>query len=213
MIASNQPTPFVLYVMDAYCGWCWGFSSRLSEFEAANRHRIAFKVISGGLFMGERVRPMSAFPHIAEANKHIAQLTGARFGEPYEQLLAEGSFKMNSEDAAVGLAALRAVAPERGIHLAHRLQEAFYLNGQSLSDPTTIVDIAASEGLDTGQVQSLLAGEYARKEALSDFTLARQLGVASYPTLLLIDDAQVHSLPATGATIEVLNARLDALMT
>lgn len=213
MIASNQQAPFVLYVMDAYCGWCHGFSSRLREFEAANRHRIAFKVISGGLFIDGRVRPMRAFPHIAEANKHIAQLTGARFGEPYEQLLAEGSFEMNSEDAAAGLAALRTVAPQRGIQLAHRLQEAFYLNGRSLSDPNTIVDIAASEGLDTAQVQSLLAGEYARKEALADFALARQLGVSSYPTLLLIDDAQVHVLPATGATIEVLNARLDALMT
>jgi putative protein-disulfide isomerase len=212
MIASNEPAPFVLYVMDAYCGWCYGFSSQLREFEAANRHRIAFKVISGGLFIGDRARPFSAYPYIADANARITEVTGARFGEPYQQLLVEGSFVMNSADAATGFAALRAVAPERGIHVAHRLQDAFYSDGRSLSAPHTIVDIARSEGLDSAQVYRLLAGESAHKEALSDFSVTRQLGVSSYPTLLFINGAQVHSLPATGATLEVLNARLDALM-
>jgi putative protein-disulfide isomerase len=203
---------FILYVMDAYCGWCWGFSSRLREFEAANRHRIAFKVISGGLFIAERARPISFYPHIAEANAHISEITGAQFGEPYQQLLAEGSIVMNSEDAAMGLAALRALAPDRGIHFAHRMQEAFYSEGRSLSDRDTIIDIARSEGLDTAQVRNLLTSEYARKESLSDFSLARRLGVSSYPTLLFIDGDQAHSLPATGATIEALNARLNSLL-
>ena len=169
-------------------------------------------MISGGLFVGKRVGPISAYTHIADANARIAQLTGVRFGEPYQQLLAKGGFVMSSEDAAAGLAALRALAPERGVHFAHRLQEAFYLNGRSLSGPDTIVDIAASEGLDAAQVPSLLAGEFARKEALADFALARQLGASTYPTLLFIDGTRVHGLPATGASIEALNARLDVLM-
>lgn len=212
MVAANGSARFVLYVMDAYCGWCYGFSPRLREFEATNRHGIVFKVISGGLFIGERMAPLSAYPYIAEANANIARTTGASFGEPYQQLVAEGGFVMNSADAAAGLVALRVLAPERGIHFAHRLQEAFYLHGRSLSDPDTIVDIAASEGLDTTRVRGLLAGEHARKEARSDFSLARQLGVSSYPTLLFIDGARVHNLPATGATVEVLNARLNELM-
>jgi putative protein-disulfide isomerase len=215
-VVSREPVissgaPFILYVMDAYCGWCHGFSSRLREFEAANRHQIDFKVISGGLFVGERLRPTSAYAYISDANANIARLTGAQFGEPYKRLLAAGTFIMNSEDAAAALAALRALAPERGIHFAHRLQEAFYLNGRSLSDHHTIIDIAASEGLDTARVQSLLAGD-AHKEALSDFSLAGRFGISSYPALLFVHGAQVHFLPATGATIEVLNARLDTLL-
>lgn len=48
MNAFNLPPKCVVYVMDAYCGWCWGFSERLGEFEAANRHRVPFTAISGG---------------------------------------------------------------------------------------------------------------------------------------------------------------------
>jgi putative protein-disulfide isomerase len=42
--------------------------------------------------------------------------------------------------------------------------------------------------------------------------LARQLGVATYPTLLFVDGPKVQSLPATGTAPEVLNERLDALL-
>jgi putative protein-disulfide isomerase len=53
--------PCVLYVADAYCGWCFGFGPRLREFEAGNLHRVDFRVISGGLFVGERVQPINRY--------------------------------------------------------------------------------------------------------------------------------------------------------
>jgi putative protein-disulfide isomerase len=40
MQATVLPARCVVYVMNAYCGWCWGFSARIVEFEAANRHRV-----------------------------------------------------------------------------------------------------------------------------------------------------------------------------
>jgi putative protein-disulfide isomerase len=45
---------------------------------------------------------------------------------------------MNSSDAAAALAALRDFAPQKSIHWARELQEAFYARGQSLSEPDTI---------------------------------------------------------------------------
>ena len=208
---TNLPAKSVVYVMDAYCGWCWGFSERMGEFEAANRDRVAFTAISGGLFTGGRTGPVSRYPHIAEANARIAQLTGAVFGDAYRKLLDQGSIVMNSNDAAAGLAALRAQAPERAIHWAHQLQEAFYGRGLSLSEPGTIAGIAAAGGIDVDAVLRHLAEGSAHAQAEKDFALTRKLGVASYPTLLYVDGDQVHQLPATGTALEVLNSKLDAI--
>ena len=113
MTTYHLPATSVLYVMDAYCGWCWGTSERMGEFEAANRHRVAFSVISGGLFVAERAKPMASYPHIPEANERIARLTGAAFGESYRSRLQEGSMIMDSLDAGAALAALRAQDPGR----------------------------------------------------------------------------------------------------
>ncbi|WP_322093920.1 DsbA family protein [Paraburkholderia bannensis] len=202
----------VFYVMDAYCGWCWGLSPRMIQFEAANRDRIAFTAISGGLFTGQRAAPLSAYPHIPEANARIEQTTGVRFGSAYQTLLKDGSMVMDSEGAAIALAALRDVAPERALNWAHHVQEAFYVHGQSLSDISTIRDIANRNGLDEDEVMQRVEDGTARAAAHADFVKAARLGVTSYPTLLFIDGSRVHQLPATGSTLEDLTMRLDALI-
>ena len=210
--ATVLPARCVVYVMDAYCGWCWGFSARIVEFEAANRQRVPFTAISGGLFTGKRARPISTYPHIPEANTRIARLTGAHFGEAYKRVLEEGRMVMNSSDAAAALAALRDLAPQKAIHWARELQEAFYARGQSLSEPDTIAGIAAAEGFDAAEVLRRLQDGSAHAQAASDFARARQFGVSTYPTLLFVDGPKVQTLPATGTALEVLDKRLDALL-
>ncbi|XXF10023.1 DsbA family protein [Pseudomonas sp. D1-3] len=210
--ALNLSEPSVLYVMDAYCGWCWGFSPRMREFEAANRQRVAFTAISGGLFLGSRATAIAHYPHIPEANTRIASLTGAVFGEGYQALLRQGMAVMDSLDAAKALAVLRAQAPERAVHWAHELQAAFYLAGRSLAEPATLAAIARANGLDEAAALNELAASSTTARAQGDFALARQLGVTSYPSLLFIDERGVHQLPATGTSLDALNQRLDALL-
>jgi putative protein-disulfide isomerase len=200
--------PYVLYVADAYCGWCFGFGPRLKEFEAANRDRIDFRVISGGLFVGDRAQPIGQYPHIPDANARIARLTGVRFGPAYNAILEQGTFVLDSAAAAAGLAALRAQDEQRGIEFFHQIQQEFYGEGRSLSDPETYVRIAAATGLDPDRTKQLLASGDAAKLAQADFATARRLGVTTYPTLLLIDGSKVHRLPATGTALEVLNREL-----
>lgn len=208
----SLPAQSVVYVMDAYCGWCWGFSERMRQFEAANRDRVAFTAISGGLFLGERVAPIFNYPHIPAANERISRLTGAVFGEGYLRLLQDGNAVMDSLGAAEGLAALRAQAPDRAVHWAHELQAAFYGRGLSLSNHDTIADIAASNGLDVDALRRDLKDGSAQTQANMDFALVHELGAASYPTLLFVNGKEVHQLPATGTALHVLNEKLDALL-
>lgn len=202
----------VLYIADAYCGWCWGFAPHLAELEAVWHHRLPFRVISGGLFVGERSAPLKAYPHIPEANENITKVTGAQFGRDYQALLVEGTFRLDSFDAARGLAGLRTQAPERGLHLLHCMQQAFYLEGQSLSAPDTYRRIAEAEGLDADRAADYLVNDEGRHAAEADFQLARSLGANTYPTLVLLKDGKAHRLPATGTSLSAFNSALDSLL-
>lgn len=212
MTEPNFTQKTVTYIFDAYCGWCWGFSKRMMEFEMANRYRVVFTAISGGLFTGTRVGPISNLTHVPQANEKITRLTGAEFGEGFKKILEKGSFEMDSSQAGAALAALRAQAPERAVFWAHQLQEAFYTHGLSLSEPSTISLIASKHGLDERKVLKSLADGSAQSQAEADFALARSLGVSSYPTLLFIDGNNVHQLPATGTSLAMLNSELNALI-
>jgi putative protein-disulfide isomerase len=205
-------TPEVLYVFDAYCGWCWGFSATLGAFREANRGRIPFRVISGGLFVGPRRQPIGRFAFIGGANERIAALTGAEFGPGYEDMLRHGTLVLDSEGAAAGFAALREQAPERAVELAAAMQRIFFVEGRSLSELSTFAAIAGAEQLDASNILSVLTSGEGETMASGDFAEARALGADAFPALLVRLPGGVVRLPGVGATPEELTRRLDAAL-
>jgi putative protein-disulfide isomerase len=122
--------------------------------------------------------------------------------------MADGTFVMDSEDAAAGIAALRDAAPERAAELAVAVQRAFFVDGDSLSDVDTYRRIADAAGLDATEVAAAFAAPRARHAAQADFRRAGTLGVDSYPTLLGVSDDGVTLLARGLATVEDIERHL-----
>jgi putative protein-disulfide isomerase len=200
----------LIYVFDAYCGWSHGFSGTLREITA--RHpELPVEVVSGGLFVGPRRVPVREFGFIKGANAQIHEKTGAVFGDAYERLIADGSFVMDSEAAARGVAALRQAAPDRAAELAIAVQNAFYLHGLSLSDPGTYRTVAAEAGLDGDKVAAAFTNPQSMNAAATDFQRAARLGVTGFPTLIATN-GEINTPIAYGhATPAQVEARLAAL--
>ena len=200
----------LVYVFDAYCGWSHGFSATLSEI--VSRHPdLPVEVVSGGLFTGGRRVPIREFGYVQGANAQIAEQTGARFGEAYERLIADGSFVMDSEAAARGVAAMRQVAPHRAAELATALQHAFYVDGLSLSEAATYRTVAQAAGLDADAVVAAFEAPEALTAAHADFRRSAQHGVSGFPTLLAVDGGHVVPLALGHATADEVDRRLANL--
>ncbi|GAA4557008.1 DsbA family protein [Streptomyces collinus] len=200
----------LVYAFDAFCGWSHGFSPTLRE--VVSRHPdLPVEVICGGLFTGSRRVPIREFGHVQDANAQIAELTGARFGEGYDRLIADGSFVMDSEAAARGVAALRRAAPDRSAELAGTLQRAFYVDGLSLSEAATYRKVAEDAGLDADAVVAAFESPEADDAAADDFRRCADLGVIGYPTLLAVDGGSVTALARGRATADEVDRRLAAL--
>lgn len=200
----------LVYVFDAYCGWSYGFAPTLTEL--VRRHPdLEVEVVSGGLFTGVCRVPIRDFGYVQGANAKISELTGVTFGPEYERVIADGSFVMDSEDAARGVAALRHVAPDRIVELAAALQQAFYIDGMSLSDPATYRTVAEATGLNADDVVAAFAATDSTADARNDFTRAADLDVHSYPTLIAIDGERQTTLAVGDSTVDEIDRRLDAL--
>lgn len=200
----------LVYVFDAYCGWSHGFSGTLRE--VTTRHpELPVEVISGGLFTGPRRVPIREFGYVQGANAKIAELTGAEFGEGYDRLIADGSFVMDSEAAARGVAALRQAAPDRAAELATALQRAFYIDGLSLSEPATYRTVAEAAGLDADAVLAAFSASTTLAAAEADFRRAAGLGVTGFPTLLAVDGDSITPLAHGHATTDEVAERLASV--
>jgi len=200
----------LVYVFDAYCGWSHGFSETLRQ--VVSRHpELPTDVVSGGLFTAARRVPIREFGYVQGANAQIAELTGAEFGEAYERLIADGSFVMDSEAAARGVAALRQAAPDRAAELATTLQHAFYVDGLSLSHAATYRKVAEEAGVDADAVVGAFEAPEAQDAAAKDFHRSAELRVTGFPTLLAVDGDRVTVLAHGHATADEVDRRLANL--
>ena len=191
------------YIFDTYCGWCYGFESVLRPFVKAHPE-LEVEVISGGLF-GEG-KPLSAYSYMPLVNQKITDVYGVTFGPGYQETLREGTMVPDSNDAAIGFGVLRELVPAgEQVEAAARMQEAFYRDGASLSDPETYRKIAASLGLDEETVVKRFRTRKAAGELHPDFAKARALGAESFPTLLLEKDVELRELGGK-RTLETLEA-------
>jgi putative protein-disulfide isomerase len=199
------------YVFDAYCGWSYGFARTMVE--VAERHpELPVEVVSGGLMLGERRRPIRDFDFIPAANARLTEVTGVGFGEGYRRMLADGSLVLDSEAAARGMAALRGAAPERAVELAAVLQEAHFVDGMDLAEPTTYRAVAERCGLDADAVVAAFEAPEAEAAARSDFRRSRELGVEGFPTLLAVTgDGNLHAIAVGAASATQVESRLAAI--
>jgi putative protein-disulfide isomerase len=138
-------------------------------------------------------------------------VTGAEFGDAYQRLVADGSFVMDSEAAARGVAALRQAAPGRAAELAVAVQNAFYIHGLSLSDPDTYRTIAETAGLDGDAVAAAFTGPGSAAAAAADFQHAARLGVTGFPTLIAAHGDEHTPIAYGRAGVDEIDARLAAL--
>lgn len=201
----------LVYISDAYCGWCYGFSESIYTFYKKHPE-IDIEVISGGLFVGDHSLPINQYPHIAQANERIAQMTGAVFGKKYQELLKNGTFVLDSQDAAVGMAALKAVDNTRSVEYIHAMQEAFYKDAKSLSEDNTFIEIAKNLGLDTNLVQENLNDEASLKSAYNDFLNTQKLGVEGFPTLLFKQEDKYMYLGGANLTPQDIELKINQIL-
>ena len=213
MPADTADAPRLLYVYDALCGWCYGFSPVLGELR--RRHPgLPVEVVSGGMIRGERRGPLGEVAaYIKSAYRDVERATGVRFGAGFvEGPLETGEMDMTSEPPAALLAYVREVAPGRAYDAAHALQRGIYYHGHGPGSAELAVHLAGALGLDPDDATAALTDERYARLAEGDFALTARLGVRGFPALLLVRGGEARVVASGYAPLEAVERRLaDAL--
>jgi len=178
----------MLYIYDALCGWCYGFSPVIQQFRHRYRDELSFEVISGGMVTGERVGPVGKVAdYINQAYPDVENTTGVKFGQGFLQgILAEGTTTFSSVPPALALSVFVQQKPAQAVSFASRLQKAIYDEGIEPTNFSAYGPLAAEYGLDPLSFVDHMHEPRFQEIAERDFQFAQALGVNSFPTMILI---------------------------
>ena len=186
---SKMEKANILYVFDPLCGWCYGFEPVMMQFQEKYKDKVNLEVIPGGMVPKKYARPISTMrPFLEEAIPQLEKRTGITIAKSYyDSILYKHGVVLNSElPSQVFMAALESYKG-REVFLAKEIQDLLYQKGKDISQLEVFSSI---EGLDL----TLLETEETTKKMNNAFARSRQLGVTSYPALLIEVEGKYYPL-------------------
>ncbi len=204
----------IIYVYDALCGWCYGFSKVITFYFEKNQDLFEFEVLSGGMMIGERKGTIDQIaPYIKNAYKTVEDTTGIKFGEAYLRHLETGTMVLDSEKPAIALSVFKSYQPDQAIPFVHDLQNAIYFDGKDPNENEVYRYLAVNFGIDPDDFEMKLNQETFKEAAYYDFALAKQLQVQGYPAVLIQANESSFYLVAKGYTdLDTFEHRISNIM-
>jgi putative protein-disulfide isomerase len=209
----NKPLK-IIYVYDALCGWCYGFSQAIMECYEKHKDSFEFEVLSGGMMIGDRVGSINKIaPFIKSAYHSVESTTGIKFGEPYLRHLEEGTMILDSEMPSIALSVFKLYFPEMAVPFVHDLQNAIYFDGKNPNEYDTYRYLAVNFGIDPDEFEAKMKLETSKEAAFYDFALVKQLRVESFPAVLIQTSETGFYLIAKGFTdYDTLELRINNVL-
>lgn len=204
--------PVIIYIYDALCGWCYGFSPVMKSVYEKYKHQFDFQVLSGGMILGEREGPFSQMAEYIKGAYHtVEETTGIKFGDKFiNEVLEEGTMLMSSEKPAIALSVFKDYHPEEAVLFAAELQYALNYDGLDLSKDDTYKSLIRRYDIPESEFITKLNEDEYKQQAYYDFALSRQLHVTGYPAAFIKTGETSFYMIAKGfADLETMELRIQ----
>lgn len=213
----EQRGPVLYYCYDAYCGWCYGFSSIIMRLFDEYSTKLEMEVLSGGMIPVESAHHIGRIAtYIKNSYQQVEELTGAKFGEDYLWHINNpdlSDWYPHSEKAAIAMAVFRDYHPSLTVPFAGQLQKALFQEGRDLTDDEAYRHLLEKYSIPAEEFYAKLHSEEYKDKAYYDFSLCRQLQVTGFPAVFLQTGELKFYLLARGYTdYETLRGRLEAVL-
>jgi len=172
----------IIFVGDPMCSWCYGFGSELSKLRETLKD-IPFEMIMGGLRDGDIFDAEKLQNHLGHWDA-VYKATGLPFNAT---ALSQEGFNYTTEPACRAVVTMKKLDNNLAYPLYNALQQAFYAQGQDITQTAVIAKVAESIGVGKTLFLQHFENEAMIKATHAQKQKAQTYGVSSFPTLIIID--------------------------
>mgnify|MGYP001600890137 FL=1 len=199
--STTSPITRLFYIHDPMCSWCYAFSRSWAALQAELPESIAIIYLAGGLAPDTtEPMPLSMRHTIQQIWQRIEQtVPGVSFNYDF---WSHNTPIRSTYPACRAVLAARKQRAESEPEMVRAIQRAYYQKALNPSLPETLQGCAREIGLDVAVFDRDLISLEIDDALQHEIRQARQLDVYSYPSLRLVHNNAVFSIP-----IDYLNHR------
>jgi putative protein-disulfide isomerase len=186
---SIQPKPKLIYVGDPMCSWCYGIAEELAEVKKHYYDELDFEVILGGLRPYNKQTMVELKDFLTQHWQDVHNASGQAFN--YD-ILNDETIAYDTEPPSRAVLVVRRLSPDKEFDFFKAIQQLFYLENKNMHQAESYHEVLMDFEIDVTHFDDLFGSEEMKGLVKLDFARARQLGVNSFPTLLLQVGESVH---------------------
>lgn len=210
--------PILIYCYDAYCGWCYGFSTVIKQIATDYKNKFHTEVLSGGMVLPEvPVHIKATAEYIRGAYKTVEEYSGIKFGADYLWHIHnpdESDWFPSSEKPAIALSIFKELYPEMQVEFVSDMQYGLYFEGRDLTDDEAYRHLLEKYQINVDEFYGKLKSDEYKEKAYYEFQLCKQLQVTGFPQVLMqITESKFHLLAKGYTDYETLKRRIDLVLT
>jgi putative protein-disulfide isomerase len=207
----------IIYCYDAYCGWCYGFSTRIRELYNEYGSKFLFEVLSGGMILPPSpVHIGATADYISKNYQRVETLSGVKFGDDYLWHVRnpkDSDWYPHSEKPAIALSIFKEYHPENQVESASDIQAALFIDGRDLCDDEAYRHLLEKYGIAETDFYNKLHDPAYKAAAYEEFEIVKHLQVTGYPTLLLqVSESRFYLLSRGYTDTETIKERLETIL-
>lgn len=179
------------YFHDPMCSWCWGYTPTWKHVQQLLPEAVKVEYVVGGLAPDSNVPMPEALARTIQSHwKRIESELGTQFNYDF---WTKCSPKRSTYPACRAVLAAKKQGKEKA--MIQQIQEAYYLRAMNPSEQSTLVQLAEELGLDSNQFEQDISSTDIEHALQDQIRLAREYPVQGFPSLVLIKDGNIHSIP------------------
>jgi putative protein-disulfide isomerase len=181
------------YAHDPMCSWCWGFAPVLRKLSNALPEGLPMTRLLGGLAPDtDKPMPLELQKRLAQFWRTIqARIPGTEFNFDF---WTQCQPRRSTYPSCRAVIAARLQGREFDHLMTTAIQRAYYLQARNPSDEDVLIDLAQELGLDREIFAQQLVSVAVDQEFTRERIRCRELGLNSYPSLLLETGDERHHI-------------------
>lgn len=199
----------IIYVGDPMCSWCYGIAPEFSKLEDAYKGKFEFELVMGGLRPYNEQKMIELKDFLTTHWHEVHERSGQEFNYG---ILDSNQISYDTEPPSRATIVVRQLNPENEISFFKEVQKLFYKENKNMHLTESYYPLLDQFGIDQNEFKKLFESKEFKEKIKLDFTRATELGVNSFPTILIEYQGNVSAIARGYSTSEKMIRRVEEIM-
>ena len=206
---QSQEDAKLIYIGDPMCSWCYGIAPEWQKIKTQYQGKLEIEYVMGGL-RPYYEKPMSEMKDfLTDHWKHVYEASNQPFN--YE-ILNRSDLNYDTEPPSRAVVVIQSLNPNAVGSFFAEVQSLFYYDNKNMNESKSYHTLLEKYNVNTDEFDKLFNSDEMRQATKTGFNKAKSLGVASFPTVLLMMGEEQYIVTQGYSTSNKMNQVIDNLL-